>query len=577
MSLLPSLILALMMLCGWNAGRLRAQPPSTAILPVHEIQAGQRGVGRTVFAGTRVESFDVEILGVLEAVGPRQNVILARLSGGPLAQTGVLQGMSGSPVWIGGKLVGAVAFAFPFSKEPIAGIRPIEEMFAEPVSGPPAARRPDGPPMWRGDGRQLVEVATPIFFSGMTARAIEHFAGTWRQYGLEPLQGVSGRSAAPGFRSGPLEPGSMISVQLMTGDMAVGADGTVTHREGDRIWGFGHRFLSAGSTDLPFAQSEVVAVLPSLASSFKISAAREWLGAITSDGNAAIVGVLGRRPPMTPLEIRVEGRPRQHRYRMELIRHPALTPFLLQMALFSAIDATERTLGTATVLVEGEVQLEGNLPPLKVEQAVTSDWNAPALASLASAAPLVSLLQAASDPVQVAAAAFRVRVVEDREHWQIDQLTVSRREVRPGDEIGLALILAGANGQERVEQIRYRVPDGLLPGTLQITASDAMTTNLAANRTLLQTSSKPVRQLIRELNELRSASSAYVRISRADAIPSAAGVEFRRPPAGLALLLSRQATVPLAANVGAALREIAVPLGLAVVSGSRTTQIEVKP
>jgi hypothetical protein len=277
------------LVCTWACAQ-------TGILGIKDIHAGQKGVGRTVFSGTKVEEFQVEVLGVLENIGPKQNLILGRLSGGPLEKTGVLQGMSGSPVWVDGKLIGAVALAFPFSKEPIAGIRPIEEMLAQrAVPAPSGQARAE---VKFGENR-LIEVATPVSFSGFTSRAVEHFAGDWRRLGLEPLQGVGGQSAKPSTPA-KLEPGSMISVQLVTGDMGVAADGTVTHIDGQRVYAFGHRFLSLGSAELPFAQSEVIALLPNLASSFKISNGHEHLGVITSDGNAAIAGVVGKRAPMIP-------------------------------------------------------------------------------------------------------------------------------------------------------------------------------------------------------------------------------------------------------------------------------------
>jgi hypothetical protein len=271
-----------------------------AIFPLKDVRAGQRGIGRTVVSGSRVEEFQVEILGVLENLGPRESIILARLKGGPLENTGVMQGMSGSPVYIDGKLVGAVALSFPLSKEAIAGIRPIEDMLRvepRPVrniasASPPPRRRP----FVAGETR-LEEIATPVSFSGFTPGTLEHFAPQLRELGWDPRQGISG-GGAPSDRLGDprrLEPGSMISVQLLSGDMSVGADGTVTAIDGDRVYAFGHRFLAEGPTDLPFALAEVLALLPNLSSSFKISTAREWMGAITADRDTAISGLTGQQ------------------------------------------------------------------------------------------------------------------------------------------------------------------------------------------------------------------------------------------------------------------------------------------
>ncbi|MBL8221893.1 MAG: hypothetical protein JNL62_21835, partial [Bryobacterales bacterium] len=286
----------------WIAGLLAvAAYAQTAYMPVREIRAGMKGYGLTVFHGEAVERFDAEILGVLENAGPRQNVILARLSGGPLAHTGVMQGMSGSPVYINGKLIGAVALAFTLSKDPIAGIRPFEEMLK--AEAPPrqvaavapclvdrsctprqvhaALERPAAGFAW-GEAR-MTEIATPVSFSGFTAGALETFGPMLRSFGLEPRQGVSGGggSRLPAGDPSSLKPGGMISAMLVTGDMSVGADGTVTHVDGKTVYAFGHRFLSAGPVEMPFASSEVLTLLPNLEVSFKISTARERLGVIT--------------------------------------------------------------------------------------------------------------------------------------------------------------------------------------------------------------------------------------------------------------------------------------------------------
>ena len=242
------------------------------IMPLKDVHAGMTGVGKTVFSGDKIEDFKVEILGILANTGPKQSLILARLSGGPLEHTGVMQGMSGSPVYIDGKLAGAVALAFPQAKEAIAGIRPIEEMLRvapDVKSQPPAtvARQ-----RYVSGDLRLEEIATPVSFSCFTASALEQFAPRLRELGLDPRQGVSGGGNPPDRLGDPskLEPGSMISVQLLSGDMSVSADGTVTAIDGNRVYAFGHRFLASGTTDLPFARAEVLALLPNLASSFKI-------------------------------------------------------------------------------------------------------------------------------------------------------------------------------------------------------------------------------------------------------------------------------------------------------------------
>ncbi|HEY1964910.1 MAG TPA: SpoIVB peptidase S55 domain-containing protein, partial [Acidobacteriaceae bacterium] len=301
------------------------------IFPLKDVRAGQHGVGKTIFSGTRIEEFQVEVLGVLDNIGPQQSIILARLSGGPLANTGVLQGMSGSPVYIDGRLVGAVALGFPEAKEAIAGIRPIEEMLrVDPgaKAAPGALASLPARAKFAAGGMRLEEIATPVSFAGFTATALEHFGSQLRALGMDPRQGVSGGGNPPVKMGDPktLEPGSMISVQLMTGDMNVSADGTVTAIDGDHLYAFGHRFLATGPTNMPFARAEVLALLPSLSSSFKISKASEWMGTITADRDTAISGITGRSAAMAPIEIRVGNTT----YHMSVIQDRIMTPIVAQ-------------------------------------------------------------------------------------------------------------------------------------------------------------------------------------------------------------------------------------------------------
>ena len=226
-----SLILAVSVWPQFAAGQI-------AIYPLRDVRAGQHAIGKTVFQGNKIEEFQVEILGVLENVGPRQSIILARLSGGPLAETGVMQGMSGSPVYMDGRLVGAVALAFNFSKEPIAGIRPIEEMLAVGDPAGPPAKVPRAAPVRKvasnsdSFASKLIDIATPVSFSGFTAGTLDQFAPQLKKLGLEPRQGVSSGGKLPSKLGAPasLRPGDMIAVELLSGDMSIGAEGTVTAR-----------------------------------------------------------------------------------------------------------------------------------------------------------------------------------------------------------------------------------------------------------------------------------------------------------------------------------------------------------
>jgi len=548
-----------------------------AIFPLKDVRAGQHGIGRTVFSGSRVEEFQVEILGVLENLGPRESIILARLKGGPLENTGVMQGMSGSPVYIDGKLVGAIAMGFPLSKEAIAGIRPIEDMLRvdpQPArniasASPPPRRRP----FVAGETR-LEEIATPVSFSGFTGATLEHFAPQLRELGWDPRQGISG-GGAPSDRLGDphqLEPGSMISVQLLSGDMSVGADGTITAIDGDRVYAFGHRFLAEGPTDLPFARAEVLALLHNLSSSFKISTAREWMGAITADRDTAISGVTGRQAKLIPVEIRVG----PNTYRMRMIQDRVMTPLLAQMAVFSSIDATERSIGSQTFSVRGQFDFAAG--PVRVDDVYSGEVAVAAIASAGVSSPLAYAFQSGFDAMKLEKISLDIGVVEKRGQQQIADL-IAPRTVHPGDEVDLTVVLAGDSGAETSQHVRYRVPVGAPAGPLSFTVSDATSTNLLEFQSMIGTAQRSPQQVLSMLTGFRSNTKAYLRVWRSEPSFTVEGRDLPAPPPSLAMILSRvqQGTGNLLTPRGAKLAEIEIPTGPGVVvTGSKTAQVEVK-
>jgi hypothetical protein len=575
------------------AATLAAQP---AIFPLKDVRPGMKGIGKTVFSGNRVEEFQVEVLGVLSNVGPKQSIILARLSGGPLAETGVLQGMSGSPIYIDGRLAGALALAFSFSKEPIAGIRPIDDMLhAAPLAAPKARAA-----LWNGQltsllppredvlapgGARMIDIATPVSFSGFTRATIEHFAPQLRALGLEPQQGMAGGGRPAGGMGDPnaLQPGSMISVQLLSGDMSVGADGTVTAIDGKQIYAFGHRFLGAGATDLPFARAEVLTLLPSLSSSFKISDAREWMGSITTDRSTTIAGELGRPSATVPVEITVRrqspsGTVPIASYQLQMVVSSVLSPFLMQMALFSTIDATERALGDSSFALRGQAEFEDGIAPLKIDNIYTGNFNLPAQVSLGAATPLSYILQAGFENVRLKRIVLNIISFPEKRDLQIEQLWSSKSEVRPGEDLDLTVVLSGDNGLELRRKVTYHVPIGALAGPLNFTAADASVINLTDFRQMLGTQPKSAQQLLTFLNSLRANTAAYLRVWRAEPSYDVQGESLPGPPPSLALILSHAqaslSSTPALANSKVA--EFTLPAGEMVVSGQKTIQVEVK-
>lgn len=564
----------------------QSAPPVTApqLLPLKEVRAGMRGTGRTVFSGTKVEAFDVEILGVLENLGPKQSIILGRLSGGPLEKTGVLQGMSGSPVYIDGKLVGAVAMAFQFAKEPIAGIRPIEEMLASnAVKRVPETRArltdrslTEHLPKIENSPDRPVEIATPLALTGFTRGTLEQFAPSLRAIGLEPRQGISGGRTARPLPQVPPEPGSMISVQLVNGDMSIGADGTVTHVDGGRVYAFGHRFLAVGDTELPFTNASVITLLANVNTSFKISASGTFLGTMTGDYNAAVSGELWRKARMANVRIAVNGGERAQRFQMEMVQDRTLSPLLLQMMCYSAIDGSERTLGSSSIRLRGSVVFEGGSEPVAIDNMYSGDFNVPLVASLATALPVAYALQNTADPLRVQSVDLTIDAVPEKRQFSIEQVWTSQREVRPGDALDVHVLLQGDGNREIVRHLRYDVPVGAISGPLNITVADGPTTNVGDGKTYTMAQSRPASEVITLLNSLRGSTKGYVRIWRAEANYTLAGRDLPDPPPSLGLILARTNGAAINPGRGSTAAELTFEAGDAVISGAKTIQVEVK-
>jgi hypothetical protein len=584
------------------AATLSAQ---TALFPLRDLKPGMRGTGRTVFNGNNVEDFNVEILGVLDNIGPKESLILARLSGGPLEHTGVMQGMSGSPVYIDGKLIGAVAMAFPFAKDPIAGIRPIEAMLrtstaaTPPPSLPslipaiPAARaalalnerdltrRIPRPEPVLGAEARMIDIATPLSFGGFSRATLDAFAPQLRSLGLEPRQGVTSGGKLEPVMGNPadLKPGSMISVQLMAGDLSVGADGTVTHIDGNRVYAFGHRFLDIGSTALPFARAEVLTLLANTNTSFKISSAKEWMGTIFQDRNTAVAGELGKRPPMVPVSLTLARAGKTvENYQMQMVNDTLLSPLLLQMAVFSAIDATERTIGASSIRVTGQVEFQNASAPLRINNMFAADNGSPMLASLSAAVPVAFVMQGGFDSLQLKKVSLNLEAFDQKKQLTIDGITASRHDVRAGERIDLNVSLTGDNGAETVRHVEYQVPIGAEPGLLYFTVADAGTANIADFRQVLTATARTPGQLVSTVNNLHPNTKAYIRVWRSDPAFQLEGADLPDPPASVSLILtgSQASSAGITQTRNSKIAEMEIDLGDMAVTGSKTVQVEIK-
>jgi hypothetical protein len=376
-----------------------------------------------------------------------------------------------------------------------------------------------------------------------------------------------------------LKPGSMISIQLMAGDFGLGADGTVTYIDGNRVYAFGHRFLDIGPTELPFARAQVVALLPNLNTSFKLSDAREWMGTINQDRNTAVAGELGKRPAMVPVSVEISrGSHPIESYQMRMVNDPLLSPLLIQMAVYSVIDETERTVGAGTIRISGEVDFQNSPAPVRINNLFSADNGSAQMGSLSASIPVAYVMQSGFRSLRLNKVALKIDAYDQKKQLTIDGISVARRTVRPGEKVHLNILLIGDDGVETTRRLDYDVPIGAEPGTLYFTVADAGVTNLTDFRPVLSSSPHSPAQLITTVNNLHPNSKAYVRVWRADPAFQLEGADLPAPPASVALILanSQSSLAAIAQTRNSKIAEMELDGGDMVISGVKTVQVEIK-
>jgi hypothetical protein len=531
------------------------------------------GEGRTVFAGDRIESFKVTILGVLRNYGPNQNMILAELEGGPLAHTGIIAGMSGSPVYVDGKLIGAVAFAFPFAKDPIAGITPFEEMVE--ATDTPSTRRaaaPLGFPLTAEKvaaamparampipvqgvslsgverlepylGKLLSPIATPVSLLGFPPDTFALVAPLLRELGVEPLMAgapVSSGGAGQSGESKPIEPGDSIGVGLVTGDLSISATGTVTHVDPDSgaVYAFGHPLFNLGPIEYPMTRSEVHLVLPSLMNSFKMASSGETIGTWVQDRATAIKGTAGIRPRMVPLRVEVRtSRGQEKTYDLEIVNDELFSPVLAFASLVSILQSTERQFGSQTVKVSAWVETTDSRR-INIED-VFADQQAAVSASAMVASPLAFLLANDFEDVSLRDIKVQVQASEQPQTARLLRAWLETDQVAPGGTVSLKLLLRSYRGDDVVESVDVTVPPHVRSGSLRLLVADAETLSSLERREARQPFvPKDLDQLVRAINSLRKNNRLYLRLSRADASGAIVAGEYLTslPPSVLGVL-----------------------------------------
>jgi SpoIVB peptidase S55 len=549
--LLTLAVLAWPVLCPGLARAAEIPPRNVEILPLDQIRPGMTGVGRTVFEGVRIEEFQVRILGVLEnALGPKHSVILAQLEGGPLAKTGVIAGMSGSPVFIDGKLVGAVAYAFPFGKEPIAGITPIGDMIeATRVETPRAAsarfvptRGPGlGSPLDREEvaaafrrplqtiipgllhgasvpgsmaGATMTQLALPLVFSGFDPGTFDWARGIFSGLGFAPMLGAS--AASPGTLTAPaLAPGSAVGVSLIEGDLDLSVTGTVTHIDGDRVYAFGHPFYNLGPTQFPMKKAYIYSVFPSLQQSWKIASSLDVVGTVDQDRTTAVAGRIGKAPRMIPVEVKLStSRGTERKFSFRLVEDELFSPLLTYVSLLSVLQANERAFGTSTIRVDGRLTLSDRRE-IRVEDLFTAGQPSAQAAALV-AAPLAFVMTNEFQKVTVERLDLNVTSYETTQSASIQRAWIERAgPIRAGSSVSVKVLLRTFRGDSVTETIPMAVPASAPAGTYSLLVADAAALTAVEQREMRQPFiPKDLDQLVRAINGLRKSSHLYARLVR---------------------------------------------------------------
>ncbi len=467
-------------------------PKPVDTVPVSQIHAGMRGVAYTVFQGTTPEPMEVEVLGVLKnANGPKGDVILVRLGGAKAEYTGVVAGMSGSPVYFNGKLAGAIAFRIgEFSKEPIAGVTPISEMLeisaldstptSVPVqvkSVPALAAKTSGPGLPSVSGQSFANylrpIDTPLVFSGFSEDAVQRFAPQFAAQGIVPVMGVG--SASDAKQPEPLVPGSAVSAVLVRGDMDIAATCTVTYIDATHLLACGHPLMQFGMVDLPMTKAQVLATLPSPLNAFKIVNATETVGSFVQDRHNGILGELGKQAEMIPVTLTIHGGTAPKQFHYEVLNNARLSPVAISTTVFNALHGVNEYGDETTYTMKGAISV-GGFPEVKLQDMYsTADGGQPAamLAASSIGGAFGRIYDNPYSTPDIRGLQLDFEVTKER-HWaKLESARTDVNEARPGDEITVEVLLRPYRGDAVIEHIPVHIPPSASKGsTLHILVSD---------------------------------------------------------------------------------------------------------
>jgi SpoIVB peptidase S55 len=524
-----------------------ARADGPALFPLSEIKPGMKGVAYTIFEGDQVEKVDLEVIGVLNnAVGPKQDVILVRLLGYKVQQTGVVAGMSGSPVYIDGKLVGALALKLgTFTKEAIGGVTPIENMLEVehlPVSPAPAA--PGLPPTtpakgstsvsptaalipraYRtsiplpdefaqrvdvGSGQMLVPIETPLVAAGLYPQTLAFFGKEFSSWGMTVM---AGGTVPPSPADAQLKPGDMVGFDLVRGDLSLSSGCTVTTVDGPLILACGHSLFGFGRVEVPLSRAHVLMTLASAQASTKIITTSGTIGTLTQDRQTAVMGKLGAGPSMIPVDVTLETPSANKKYHFEVIESPQLAPTLVATAVYNGIIGSPVYGEGSTLELDGTIDVEGHTPVELEDLFAPTDQPVPAGFFVATEVQN-AFSQIYSNPYelpQIKRVDLHVKTLPERRWATIDNAWVEKSEVRPGETVAVKVLLRPYRGEPFIQEIPVKIPAQAARGTLELAVSSAefLNRNLQLQAATSQGQLAGLQELIQLLNRQRHNDRLY--------------------------------------------------------------------
>jgi len=502
-SILSAAVLALL-----SAAPARAAD-DIPIMPLSEIKPGMLGEWHTTVVGSRVDSFPMQVVGIAENfIGPQRPVIICRALDATNRLTGPVAGMSGSPVFIDGKLIGAYAYGFLWPKDQaLIGVTPVEFMLEVETNYPPVAfgvtpsGGPGGEPPkgrtaneWRAEsgagpdwlvapasgGLSLPSPATlqsamrplptPLFVSGVSERVLQKFSARLTALGLDVMQAPSGR-ASHDIDNDP-KPGQPLAGVLMSGDFDIAGTGTVTWRKGNRILAFGHPLLQNGPEEVPMASAEILTVVQSVQRSFKLSNTGPIIGTIYEDRLTAIAGEIGRKPTTTHFEMRLEapGGKERH-FQGEMFQNQMLTPAISAIAVLESIYDTEEMEEQQTLFMDTTMEIDGH-KPVKLSDAASGE-DAGDFLAIRQLELYESLLSNPCEFPNVKSLTFHVRMINGWKSSQLDSLEMDQNEIKPGATLHAVIGLRNYRGEPSSIPVPVPIPADLRATQVQLFVGDA--------------------------------------------------------------------------------------------------------